>query len=295
MMLRTMLRTGSVVLALGAVACSDAASRSIEPPSVDLAVFPSVPYPPGTIANTAEKERIEVCKVFVMTSGAAAPTASFSVSGGNISGSFSLANGECREAYVSNGEEATITETSPSAGFTTTYSWTSLTGATGSGSGTTVQLTPTGAQGFVLTFTNTEVPPPPPPVCDFITFGRLVTSAGEDKVVISGNAGGNKPGGGILGEFHIDVNGVDYHVADIDTYGPITSGALAGLLNARVVTGIAKNGSAVELRLYDGGEPGKDTDVVAVKIDGVSVLAANGQLIDQGNMQYHPNCRGPQD
>jgi hypothetical protein len=55
-----------------------------------------------------------------------------------------------------------------------------------------------------------------PPVCDFITFGRLVTSVGTDKVVISGNAGGSKPGGGILGEFHIEANGVDNHVADIE-------------------------------------------------------------------------------
>ena len=131
------------------------------------------------------------------------------------------------------------------------------------------------------------------PVCDFITFGRLVTSVGDQKVVISGNAGGNKPGGGILGEFHIEANGVDNHVTDIDSYGPITSGPLAGLANSRIVTGTAKNGVAVELRLWDGGEPGKGTDIVYVKLDGVVTLAANGQYIDQGNMQYHPECRGP--
>ncbi|HTK47759.1 MAG TPA: hypothetical protein VL328_07270 [Gemmatimonadaceae bacterium] len=134
-----------------------------------------------------------------------------------------------------------------------------------------------------------------PPVCDFITFGRLVTSVGTDKVVISGNAGGSKPGGGILGEFHIEANGVDNHVADIDTYGPITSGPLSTLTNSRIVTGTAKNGVAVELRLWDGGEPGKGTDIVYVKLDGVVTLASAGQYIDQGNMQYHANCRGPND
>lgn len=149
--------------------------------------------------------------------------------------------------------------------------------------------------GYTVVYVNNVEAPPPPAVCDFITFGRLVTYVGNDKVVISGNAGGNKPGGGILGEFHIDANGVDNHVADIDSYGPIASGPLsgAGYPNARIVTGTAKNGVAVELRLWDGGEPGKGTDVVYVKLDGVVTLNAAGQTIDQGNMQYHPVCRGP--
>ena len=150
--------------------------------------------------------------------------------------------------------------------------------------------------GSVVTYVNTvNAPPPPPPaVCDFITFGRLVTSLNGKKVVISGNAGGNKPGGGILSEFHIEVNGVDNHVADVDTYGPITDGgALFGLTNSRITTGTAKNGAAVELRLWDGGEPGKGTDRVYVKIDGVELFGASGKTIDQGNMQFHSNCRGP--
>jgi hypothetical protein len=58
-------------------------------------------------------------------------------------------------------------------------------------------------------------------------------------------------------------------------------------------TGIAKNGAAVEVRMWDGGEPGKGTDIVYVKIDGVEVLGPNGQFVEQGNMQYHANCRGP--
>ena len=130
-----------------------------------------------------------------------------------------------------------------------------------------------------------------PPVCDFITFGRLVTSVNGDKVVISGNAGGNAPGGGILGEFHIDVNGVDNHVSDIDSYEAIFAGPLSNLANSRVVRGIAKNGNSVELRLWDGGEPGKNTDMVYVKINGIVVVGP--ATIDQGNMQYHPQCRGP--
>jgi len=144
--------------------------------------------------------------------------------------------------------------------------------------------------GAVITFENFVAPPPP---CDFITFGRLVTEVGDDKVVISGNAGGNKPGGGILGEFHVEVGGVDYHVSDIDSYGPITNPPLQNLTNARVVTGTSKNGHLVELRLWDGGEPGKDTDVVWVKIDGT--VRVPTQFIDQGNMQYHNVCRGPGD
>ena len=150
--------------------------------------------------------------------------------------------------------------------------------------------------GAVVTYVNNidEPPPPPPAVCDFITFGRLVLELNGKKVVISGNAGGNKPGGGILSEFHIEANGVDNHVAQVDTYGPITAGgALFGLPNSRITTGTAKNGAAVELRLWDGGEPGKGTDRVYVKINGVELFGAEGKLIDQGNMQFHSNCRGP--
>jgi hypothetical protein len=144
----------------------------------------------------------------------------------------------------------------------------------------------------VITFENFIAPPA---VCDFITFGRLVVEVNGQKVVISGNAGGNKPGGGILGEFHIEANGVDNHVADIDSYGPIAAGPLSALTNSRIVTGTAKNGVEVELRLWDGGEPGKGTDRVYVALNGTPLLGAAGQLIDQGNMQYHATCRGPKD
>ena len=143
------------------------------------------------------------------------------------------------------------------------------------------------------TFTNTLNPVPPAAVCDFITFGRLVTEINGKKVVISGNAGGNNADGSIKSEFHIEANGVDNHVADVDSYGPIASGVFFGLTNSRITTGTAKNGVKVELRLWDGGEPGKGTDRVYVKLNGVELLGPSGQYIDQGNMQYHDNCRGP--
>jgi len=145
-----------------------------------------------------------------------------------------------------------------------------------------------------VTFTNDyTAPPPPPAICDFITFGRIVLEVNNKKVVISGNAGGNNMDASIKNEFHIEANGVDNHVADAFSYGPITSGPLFGLTNSRIVTGTAKNGVAVELRLWDGGEPGKGTDKVYVKLNGVELLGANGQFINLGNMQYHSTCRGP--
>jgi hypothetical protein len=144
--------------------------------------------------------------------------------------------------------------------------------------------------GTVITYVNHVEPPP---VCDFITFGRLVVEVDGKKVVISGNAGGNQPGGGTLAEFHVEANGVDNHVADVDSYGPITSGALSGATDSRVTTGTAKNGVPVELRLWDGGEPGKGTDSVYVKLGSTEIFGAAGKLIDQGNMQFHSNCRGP--
>ena len=151
--------------------------------------------------------------------------------------------------------------------------------------------------GAVITYVNQVTPPPPPPpppaVCDFITFGRLVFDLNGQKVVISGNVGGNAPSGDILSEFHIEANGVDNHVAQVDSYGAISSGALSGLTNSRVTTGTAKNGVAVELRLWDGGEPGKGTDKVYVKLGSTELFGAAGIDIDQGNIQYHSNCRGP--
>jgi len=132
------------------------------------------------------------------------------------------------------------------------------------------------------------------PPCDFMTFGRLVTEHGGEKVVVSGNAGGNQPGGGILGEMEIDVGKTKYHVHDIASYDAIAAGPLSGAAfpNARVITGTAKNGEHVELRLYDGGEPGRDDDRIYLNI-GHGDIVIGAKLIDQGNVQYHASCRGP--
>lgn len=136
----------------------------------------------------------------------------------------------------------------------------------------------------------------PAAICDFVTFGRLVWEHNGQKVVISGNAGGNSPHGGFLNEFHIEVNGVDHHVADITSYGPIASAPLASstYTNSRRAAGLDKHGHAVELRVWDGGEPGWKFDRFWFNVNGTVVgNATTGNLIDQGNMQYHSNCRGP--
>lgn len=139
-------------------------------------------------------------------------------------------------------------------------------------------------------------------VCDFITFGRLIVEddAGN-MIVISGNAGGNAPGGGILGEVEIHANGTTYHVHTVDQYGPPligdTFGPFAGNPNARVIVGDTEDGTEVHLRLVDdptpgGGEPGTlEGDMVFLEIGGSTVLTARN--IELGNIQLHLNCRGP--
>jgi hypothetical protein len=167
--------------------------------------------------------------------------------------------------------------------------------ASGRLGGTVAQPATLGAN--IVFYNVTEPPPPPPPaICDFITFGRLVWENAGQKVVISGNAGGNSPHGGFLNEFHIEVNGVDHHVADITSYGPIAAAPLASsaFTNSRHAAGLDKHGHAVELRVWDGGEPGWKFDRFWFNVNGTIVgNATNGNLISQGNMQYHANCRGP--
>jgi hypothetical protein len=136
-----------------------------------------------------------------------------------------------------------------------------------------------------------------PQICDFITFGRLVVEVGGEKIVISGNAGGNAPDGGILGEIEIDVGDTKYHVHTIDTYGLTTNAPLFPDPFARRITGLSGT-HTVELRLRDNpnpgqGEPTSEGDKVWLKIDGVVVVPT--QTPDQGNIQLHLNCRGPKD
>jgi len=156
-------------------------------------------------------------------------------------------------------------------------------------------LNPTGLDFAGVAFYTPFVPPP---ICDFITFGRLVTTVGDDKVVISGNAGGNAPGGGILGTIEISIGGTQYHVPTIESYGPTTSGVLFPDQFARVITGHS-DGHLIELRLHDDpnpgqGEPGTlEGDKVWLKIDGTVRVPL--QTLDQGNIQLHLNCRGPGD
>ncbi len=136
-----------------------------------------------------------------------------------------------------------------------------------------------------------------PPVCDFMTFGRTqIVAANGDDVVISGNAGGNSPQGGILGNFLVKIGDAQYNLQDISAYGPITSGVFSGAAypNARRIVGTTKEGASVEIRIYDGGEPGRIADAVYVKIGASTPLGANGTDLDRGNIQYHANCRGPQ-
>ena len=130
-------------------------------------------------------------------------------------------------------------------------------------------------------------------ICDFMTFGRTTIEAELGKVVISGNAGGFKADNSILGTFNISVGGTNYLVQDITTYLPITSGKFSLLPNARVITGTSRSGELVEIRIYDGGEPGRDADQVYLKVGDVEVLGADGVRLNRGNIQYHSNCRGP--
>jgi hypothetical protein len=158
----------------------------------------------------------------------------------------------------------------------------------------TTCLNPTGLDFAGVAF-YTPAPPPPPPVCDFITFGRLVVDVGGDKIVISGNAGGNAPDGGILGTIEISVGGTQYHVPTIESYALATSGVLSPDPFARVITG--HSGShLIELRLRDNpnpgqGEPTDEGDKVWLKIDNTVIVPL--QTPDQGNIQLHLHCRGP--
>jgi hypothetical protein len=127
------------------------------------------------------------------------------------------------------------------------------------------------------------------PVCDFVTFGRLVA----DGIVISGNAGGNAPGGGILGEIEIRLTDETIHAHIINLYAIPLDGPFGGDAEARVVGAEGVGGEDITLRLVDNGEPGKNTDQVYLRIDGNVILGP--QTIDRGNIQLHLKCRGPGD
>ena len=135
-------------------------------------------------------------------------------------------------------------------------------------------------------------------ICDFMTFGRtqITTLAGD--VVISGNAGGNSPQGGILGNFLVKIGDAQYNLQEIESYGLIPADQLFGnLTNARVIVGRTSDNTLVEIRIYDGGEPGSGDDQVYVKIgtgqSATTPLGASGTSLNRGNIQFHAQCRGP--
>lgn len=88
---------------------------------------------------------------------------------------------------------------------------------------------------------------------------------------------------------------VDYNLKDIVSYGSIVSGGVFGASypDARVIVGRTADGTKVEIRIYDGGEPGRVADAVYLKIGTTTPLGAAGANLDRGKIQYHATCRGP--
>jgi hypothetical protein len=101
------------------VACAEPTSNPSGVRTSTFAPSQNVFLPPGGTLNVVEAERIEVCKVYVMTSGAQPPaTTNFLVNGpGTVDGAFSLTPGQCREVWVGSNETVTIQEETL-AGFT---------------------------------------------------------------------------------------------------------------------------------------------------------------------------------
>ena len=311
----------ALAIAVFAVACADPATGPTRLLSNDVALaitdslYQGVDGPDGI--NSGE---VEVCKVAI--GGSATFTFSVTVNGVETLANESITGSDCITVFTSsvdNADNPDVVVVTEGANPTSEWALTAIDtrrylaeGLFTSGGYTTPRLDDVEdlpnrkATVYIsndmarrVTFTNTFTAGPVDEICDFVTFGRLITEVGNTRVVISGNVGGVNANATIKNEFHVEVNGVDYHVADAFTYGPILSGPLSGpaFPNSRMATGNAKNGVAVELRVWDGGEPGKGTDWVYIKIGtpGTEWLGANGRTITQGNMQYHPNCRGPGD
>jgi hypothetical protein len=310
----------AVALAAFAMACSDptmpTTTRMLQQDAPSFALLPHQGYPFPSSATADGLVRL--CKVsnvagtfnFSVTTPSGASQVSITVSAGQVN------TPVCRPTalYNSNAagnvaETVTVVEDNPGANWavvvdvdqywtnTVNYGAVNPLGDTFNNTTRTATVVINDDLEKLITFRNTFTPPPPP-VCDFITFGRLDWEHNGLKVVISGNAGGNAPDGGFLNEFHIEVNGVDHHVADITSYGPIAAAPLASATytNSRRAAGLDKHGHSVELRVWDGGEPGWKYDRFWFNVNGTIVgNAVTGDLVDQGNMQYHANCRGPGD
>jgi hypothetical protein len=156
---RSLIRPASgALLAAVALACAGEAPTSavLVPDSPSFAFIGNLPRNPFNTVRTAQVEFVEVCKDFVMTSGATPPTASFTANGN----AFTLTNGECKEVWIKGGapENVTVTETAIP-GYLTTYKVTSTSGAViGPTSGLSTTVAPSGlpAVGFLVEFVNTE-------------------------------------------------------------------------------------------------------------------------------------------
>jgi hypothetical protein len=156
--------SGAATLAAAAMimaACSTSERSVLAPTHPSLAFV-------GTPGDRAvEGERLEVCKEFANQTGG---TANFTVSGtlnGNpiSSTNFSVNDGACLEVWVVNvGETAvlTVTETSPTSGFTTTVSGIQRTNGVNASFGPTTATSKQvnvagGGTGAIITFTNTPI------------------------------------------------------------------------------------------------------------------------------------------
>ena len=143
---------GTVAIAAIMVGCVEATPTS----SVrEISAFAAFINPPTAGNRVAQNERVEVCKDYVMTTGATPPTANFTANGSP----FTLANGECKEVWITGATTAvTVTETALN-GFLTQVKVTPVTGPViPLTDGLSATVSPSGAPpaGFLIEFVNTE-------------------------------------------------------------------------------------------------------------------------------------------
>jgi hypothetical protein len=248
---------------------------------------------------------VEVCKVYVMTSGAQPPAlTNFTVNGpGTVNGAFTLAPNTCREVWVGNGENVTVTEETMT-GFTQTCQRTLLNATTAAcTSGTEATSFVAGASpgaGELVVFTNTEIvlpPPPPPPVAEgrmtgggFGIDGSIKVTGGftiHCDITLSNNIEINWPGNKwhltkpITSAICLDDPNVDHGppAAPFDTFIGEGLGELNGV-----------PGYLIQFTFVDAGEPGKN-DVATIQIfppgGGAPVLDIGPLNISKGNLQAH--------
>ena len=148
---------GLVAGAVIVVGCTESTPTStLVPDSPLFAFIGNLARPGGTTVRTAEVERVEVCKDYVMTTGATPPTANFTANGN----AFTLTDGECKEVWIEGGVgiDVTVIE-SVIAGFTTTVKVTGVGGpVSGPTAGYSATVHPAGnpAAGFLVEYVNTE-------------------------------------------------------------------------------------------------------------------------------------------